>query len=272
MDRRLTPYSGRVALKSLQGQISAEAWTDGEQASIARPLVDLCSVPGGPRDRQLIKGDAVTIIERRQGAVFLQAAKDGYCGWVDESATQAPVTPSHWVAVPLSHLYGGPKVQAKEEFSLPMGARLGVIAERNGFAETAEGYVPLVHLRPIGTCLSDPVSVAERFLNVPYLWGGNSFSGIDCSGLVQLSYHACGLDCPGDSDLQKSLGQDIAEDEPLRRGDLLFWKGHVAQVVDEDRLIHANGYSMSVNYEDTAKCIDRIIAQGGGPVTARRRP
>lgn len=272
MDRRLSPFSGKVALNSLRGQVDAPGWTDGEAAAIATPLADLCASPMGARDRQLVLGDAVTIVERRSDAVFVRSNKDGYCGWVDVRCVGAPVAPTHWVAAPMSHIYERPKVQAHERHALPMGARLAVLDVQNGFAETPHGFVPMVHLRAVGDWLSDPVSVAEQFLNVPYLWGGNSFCGLDCSGLVQVSWHACGLECPGDSDLQQALGDAIAEDETPRRGDLIFWKGHVAQVVDAHRLIHANGHSMSVRYEDIDPCIARIIAQGGGPVTARRRP
>jgi len=113
--------------------------------------------------------------------------------------------------------------------------------------------------------------VAEGFLGTPYLWGGNSRAGVDCSGLVQLAYHACGLPCPADSDLQQSLGSELPKAAPLRRGDLLFWKGHVAMAVDAQTLIHANGHSMSVAYEGITACIARILDQTGGDVTARRR-
>ena len=113
--------------------------------------------------------------------------------------------------------------------------------------------------------------MAESLLHSPYLWGGNSRAGLDCSGLVQLAFAAAGIALPGDSDLQQATGQDIPADAALRRGDLIFWKGHVAIIVDDHRLIHANGHSMSVAYEDTKACIARIMAQAGGPVTHRRR-
>ncbi len=128
-----------------------------------------------------------------------------------------------------------------------------------------------MHLRALGEWCQDPVAVAEMFLGTPYLWGGNSRDGIDCSGLVQAALLACGRDCPGDSDQQAGIGTELAEGDALRRGDLVFWKGHVAMVVDGDRLIHANGHSMSVAHEGIAACIERIAAAGGGPVTARRR-
>ena len=149
-----------------------------------------------------------------------------------------------------------------------MGARVEVLGQIDKWAETPVGYVPRSHLRALGDWLADPVSVAEKFLGTPYLWGGNSRAGIDCSGLVQAAFAACGIAVPGDSDLQQAVGAEVQG--PLQRGDLVFWKGHVALVVDGDRLIHANGFTMSVAYEGTAACIARIAA-AEGPVTARRR-
>lgn len=271
MDRRLTPFSGRVALASLQGIVEAEAFTEGEPASVAKPVADLMAKPFGPRDRQVLLGEAITIIDRSEGHVFVQATKDGYCGWLAESAVAAPIVATHWVAAPASHAYSGPKVQAPERFALPIGALLAVMAEENHFARTQAGFVPMAHLRPVGVPMDDPVSLAESLLGAPYLWGGNSGAGIDCSGLVQTALLACGKACPGDSDLQRAIGRDIAETDPLQRGDLLFWKGHVAMVVDETRLIHANGHTMSVAYEGIQACIDRIMATEGLGVIARRR-
>jgi cell wall-associated NlpC family hydrolase len=147
-----------------------------------------------------------------------------------------------------------------------------VTGAAGAFAETPQGFVPRTHLRPLGDWAADPATVAESLLGTPYLWGGNSRAGMDCSGLVQLAFHACGRACPADSDLQQAVGAALPEDVPPRRNDLLFWKGHVALVLDSSRLIHANGHSMSVVTEGIAECFARIAAQGGGPVTARRRP
>jgi cell wall-associated NlpC family hydrolase len=271
-DRRLTPFSGRVALETLRGAVDAVEFTPGSPAAISLPLVDLLARPKGARDRQLLRGDAVTVIDRRDGHAFVQAAKDGYCGWVVEPALGPAITPSHWVAARASHLYSGPKVQAPESTALPFGVHLAVLGIDGSFARLADGFVPLVHLRSVTDRPTDPVAVAEGFLAAPYLWGGNSAAGLDCSGLVQAAFLACGLPCPGDSDLQQTIGQDLAPDAPLRRGDLLFWKGHVALVVDGQRLIHANGHSMTVAYEGIQAAISRIADQNGGPVTARRRP
>ncbi len=270
MDRRLTPYSGRVAHVSLSGVVNAPL-TEGLQAQVTVAVANLCDSPGGARDRQLLMGEAVTVIDRDQGHVFLMAAKDGYCGWMAESDLGQGPAPTHWVSAPGTHLYAEPQVQAPERMALSIGSRLAVIGSWGAWANTPHGFVPLRHLRALGDWCENPVSVAESLLGTPYLWGGNSRLGLDCSGLVQLSLHACGLPCPGDSDMQMSLGRLLSPNEPMKRGDLIFWKGHVAMVVDRDRLIHANGHTMSVSYEGMKDAVARISAGGGGLVQTRQR-
>ena len=162
-------------------------------------------------------------------------------------------------------------MQAPEICALSLGAQLAITADHGKWLETTQGFVPAAHLRPLGDWLADPIAVAESLLGTPYLWGGNARGGIDCSGLAQLAYGACGITIPGDSDLQETAGQEVGHNDSLRRGDLIFWKGHVALIVDETRLIHANGHTMSVAYEAINACIDRIFAQEGRPVTHRRR-
>lgn len=272
MDRRLTPANARVALDSLRGIVDAPLYTPGEPAWLRQGVADLLRAPGGARDRQLLWGDAVTVIDLQDGWAFLQAAKDGYCGYLPESALSiTPQPATHWVATPGTHLYAGPKVQHRELAALPLGARLCVTGIGGDWAETPDGWVPAMHLRPLGDWAADPATVAQGLLHTPYLWGGNSRAGIDCSGLAQIAFHACGLPLPGDSDLQAQAGHPLAEGAPLRRNDLLFWKGHVAVALSPDRMIHATAAAMAVIEEDIAAATARIAASGGGPVTHRRR-
>lgn len=268
MDRRLTPATSRIAHASLAGQ-TALPLTEGQSLRITQPLVDLLRAPGGARERQLWLGERFTVIDREGGFVFGQAQKDGYCGWLPEAAVAEGPQPTHWVAVPGSHLYSGPKVQAPEIAALPMGARVTVTGEVGAFAQTPQGFVPMVHLLPIGRWLTDPVSVAESLLGSPYLWGGNSRAGIDCSGLVQLAWHACGGSLPADSDQQEAALPEASG--PYQRGDLIFWKGHVAMAVGESLLIHANGHRMAVSYEPIAACIARVEAAEGLAPSGHRR-
>ncbi len=270
MDPRTTPYSGRVAHVSLQGEISAPM-TEGEAAQLIVPLTDLLDKPGGARNRQLLLGAAVTVIDRDQGHVFVQSRRDGYCGWLAEAAVGGGPDATHWVSAPATHLYLEPVVQAPQKAGLSIGARLAVTGAWGAWANTPHGFVPMCHLRPLDQTVPDPVSVAESLLGTPYLWGGNSREGVDCSGLVQLSLHAAGRECPGDSDLQMAVGRGLTPQDELKRGDLVFWKGHVAMMVNPAVLIHANGHTMSVAYEGIREAITRISAGGGGLVQARQR-
>lgn len=271
-DRRLTPANGRVAATHLKGQVDAKIYTDGDRASIGQVVVDLCATPNGKRDRQLLLGSAVTVYERRDGWAFISSKRDGYVGYVRESALTDSTTPTHRIATPATHAYASESFKSQDLLHLPFGAEVTVLDERRKFFETTHGFIPKKHLRPLGQVFQDPTTVAQLFFGTPYLWGGNSTCGIDCSGLVQAGYHACGHACPGDSDMQRDgLGAMLADDAPLQRSDLIFWQGHVAIMVDADTMIHANAHHMAVVYEGLAKATMRIKAQGDGDVLARRR-
>ncbi len=271
-DRRLTPANGRVAASHLKGTVAAETFTDGQAASIGQVVVDLYAAPQGRRDRQLLLGTTVTVYERRDGWAFIQAKRDGYVGYVPEAALVAPAQPTHRVGTLATHAYEGESFKSRDVFHLPFGAELTVIDERHKMFETSLGYIPKKHLRPLAQPFSDPATVAQVFFGTPYLWGGNSSRGIDCSGLVQAAYHACGHMCQGDSDMQMDgFGTSIDNLDQLKRGDLVFWKGHVAMMVDDKTLIHANAHHMAVVYEGLAQAQLRIKAQGDGEILALKR-
>lgn len=272
MDRRETPANGRVAHVSLRGQVVADRYVEGEPARIAAPLTDLLATPGGARDRQLTMGARVLVLDRQDGHAFVRCDRDGYVGHVAENALGPDLATTHWVAAPSTHLYSAPNLKQPEITTLSHGAELRVTGTAGAFLETDAGFVPAPHLRALDDRPTDPVSVAELFLGTPYLWGGNSRFGIDCSGLVQAAHLACGIPCPGDADLQQArLGHPLPEGAGLRRGDLIFWKGHVALMVDGQTMLHANAHRMMVNTEGYEAAVARILAAGEGPVTGRNR-
>ena len=271
MDRRLTPMTSRVAHISMREQAGDLPLTKGVAHQVVLPLADLLIAPFGARERQLPFGTPFCVIDRDQGHAFGFATLDGYCGWQPEAALGNGPAATHWVSSTGTHLYPAPRVQSPEVMALPMAAQVTVTGSEKGFSETPSGFIPTGHLTEIGNFLTDPAGIAAGFLGAPYLWGGNSRAGLDCSGLVQMSLRACGIPAQGDSDLQEVLGHEIASNAALVRNDLVFWRGHVAIVMDSTTLIHANGYTMSVAYEGITPCIARIAAHGGGPVTHRRR-
>lgn len=267
-DRRVMPANARVALKGYAQQGQSEV--TAEATSVSKPVADLRDAPNGKRDRQLVMGEQFDVLERHQGWAFGRAAKDGYVGYVAEGDLGFPFTPTHVISARATHVYPADDFKSEAQDSLSFGSRICVVDERRKFFETDTGrFVPKAHVRLIDRPFSDPVTVAQLFFGTPYLWGGNSSFGIDCSGLVQAGFVACGMPCPGDSDQQMALGQDAHS--TYARGDLLFWKGHIALCVDGETLIHANAHHMAVSYEPITKAIARIEAQGDGPLTAHRR-
>lgn len=245
---------------------------DGGLARIAPPLADLRRTPDGPRERQLIHGATVQIMERRGPDARVTARRDGYGGWLRlTDLGPAAGTLTHRVLSPATHLYAAPRVQARVLMPLYLNARLRVIATDKNWAETPAGFVPARHLCPLDDAPLPPLTIARSLLHAPYLWGGNSVAGVDCSGLVQLAFHAANRLMPADSTPQRGIGHAITagEEEP---GDLIFWAGHVALFMGGDRIIHANGHAMCVAIESLSGAAARIAREGGGPVIARKRP
>lgn len=268
-DRRLLAANERVALRGVDGLAPDVVVTDGTLQTINRPVADLSTRIGGTRDRQLLLGTQVTVLEHHQGQAFVQTP-NGYVGYVASEAIGAHRAATHRVATFATHAYRDEDFKSPERMALPFGARLSVLDERRKFYETDQGFVPKSHLRPLDRPFQDPGTIAQLHFGVPYLWGGNSTRGIDCSGLISAALTACDMPCPDDSDLQRDgLGRTF--DDAPQRGDLIFWQGHVAMMVDEDVLIHANAHAMAVCYEPLERATLRIAAQGDGPVIARKR-
>lgn len=240
---------------------------------VAVPVADLLASPGGARARQLLYGDLVQPLGEENGFILVRRVSDGYRGAMRADDLSEAVTPTHQVTALGTHLYMAPDFKSRDVASLSFGARLTLTGTEGKFGVTHEGlYVPKAHVAAARLRFSDPAAVAELFLGTPYLWGGNSRLGIDCSGLLQVACLACGISCPGDSGPQeRSAGEPVDEAEPLARNDAIFWEGHVAIAVSPTRLIHANAHHMAVVYEPVEEAIRRIAAQGDGQVTGRRR-
>lgn len=267
LDRRLHAYRDDLADTALQGQVTAARFVSGEPARLAVPVAGLRPRPDAASgiDTELLFGEDGTVFDRAGGWAWVQAKTDGYVGYLPESALATDGDqPTHHVIVPRTFVYPGPDLRFPLSAALSMGSRIAVVgeAETRGtryFLLADGGAVVAGHCLPLGTYATDDyVAIAARFLETPYLWGGRSGFGIDCSGLVQLALQMTGRTAPRDSDMQASgLGAVIAR-EDLRRGDLVFWKGHAGIMTDEKTLLHANGHTMTVALEDFEAAVKRI--------------
>jgi len=276
-DPRTTPARPDLAARHLEGRLAAARFVDGETREIADAQAPLrrTPAPDAPLDTEALKGERIMVYEsNEEGWSWGQLVGDGYVGWLPTAALAAPgPAPTHRVAALRTLVFPGPSIKLPPVTAFSLGCRLAVTRVEGPLAVTAEnGYVPASHLKPADTAEADFVTVAEKFAGVPYLWGGKSSFGLDCSGLVQVALTACGIACPRDTDMQeRALGAAIAPDlAHLRRGDLVFWQGHVAIARDPATLIHANAFHMAVAIEPTVDAIARIHAAGSAVTSLRR--
>jgi hypothetical protein len=275
-DPRTTPARPDLAARHLEGQVTAARFVDGVTREVRDESAPLRHepAPDAPLDTEALKGERVTVYETdEEGWCWGQLARDGYVGWLPANALAEPGPPAtHRVTALRTLAFPGPSIKLPPVAGFSFGCRLVVLRADGPLAVTPSGYVPARHLAPVDTVEADFVTVAERFVGVPYLWGGKTSLGIDCSGLVQVALTAAGIACPRDSDMQeRALGAAISTDVAgLRRGDLVFWKGHVAIVRDADTLVHANAFHMSVAVEPIAAAVARIAA-GGTPIRSVKR-
>jgi cell wall-associated NlpC family hydrolase len=282
-DARLHAFRADLADARLQGEVQADRFVTARPARVTASVADLRKAPAldAGVNTQFLFGDDVQVFEEKQGWAWAQGVRDGYVGYIAASELGARAeAPTHVVSVARTFVYPGPDLRFPLSGQLSMGSTVTVAgdAETRGthYALLLSGEaVVAAHLRPIADHAADYVAAAEQFLGTPYLWGGASGFGIDCSGLVQLSMRMAGRNVLRDSDMQAAdLGEPV-EPGPdfygLRRGDLVFWKGHVAIMTDAKNMIHANGHTMLVSREGLKEAVGRIGYLYGGP-TGFRRP
>ena len=279
LDPRLHAYRPDLADEALRGQVEASRFVRGSLKRIVAPVAALYKIPDTLSERQseCLFGEDVKVFEEKNGFCWVQAQQDGYVGYIEQSKIGSIGNhPTHRVNVPRTFQYRDADLRSPMISPLSMGSRISVVseAETRGtrYARLDNGsFVVFNHIIPVSTVEDDYVTIAESFIHTPYLWGGKSGLGIDCSGLVQLALMMTGRTVLRDTDMQQAtIGKDIAPENGLQRGDLVFWKGHVAIMVDSGTLIHANGASMDVRKENLDHAIERIAKNHSVPTGYRR--
>ena len=272
MDPRLTPANEIVACSTLKGKIKHTNFVEGKNYQINVPFVDLLGAPDGKRNRQLIYGSKVKYFGETDGWAFIQNIYDSYVGYVPKNTIVSEKEKTHIVIVPLAYVFLEPNIKSRNIEMLPLAAKVSGEIVKNGFLETELGWMSVSQLKQKTELSKDPVEVSKLFQHAPYLWGGNTSLGIDCSGLIQVSLLLCGVDCPGDSDQQmNTLGHNLDIGSPRKKGDILFWKGHVAWALNEKQILHANAYHMATVIEEANEAIERIEKQDNNSVIAHKR-
>lgn len=275
LDPRITPARPDLAAKHLEGKASAARFVEGQAREVidAQAPMRRAPAPDAEQVTEALMGERVTIYDfNDEGWAWGQLDSDGYVGWLPANALVPPRgAPTHTVTALRTLAFPGPSIKLPPVATPPLGSRLTVLRAQERFAVANIGYVPASHLAPADRHEPDFVAVAERFLGTPYLWGGKTNHGLDCSGLVQIALNACGIACPRDSDMQETaLGALVTSLSTLERGDLVFWKGHVAIVRDESTFVHANAFHMAVAIEPITNAVARIRAAGSDVTSVRR--
>lgn len=279
LDRRRHAYRDDLAAMALKNQIDAPAYAEAAIFRVVQGNVPLRKAPDAllPYESELVFGERVDVYDIKDGWAWVQARRDGYVGYLPQSAL-APATTetTHRIADLRAFVYPGPSIKATPLAFLPYGSEVTPAGQEGKFTRIETGWVYTSHIVARAAFALDPVSEAERFLGIPYLWGGKSSLGIDCSGLVQTVCFACGIFAPRDSDMQEAeLGEALdmpADPATLPRGCLLFWPGHVALAQGNGRMIHANAFHMKVQSEEIAPALARIAAKGSVLRSVRRLP
>ena len=277
-DRRLHAYREDLADETLRGQVEARSYVPGQERQVQSASAPIRRKPSASAEQEAeaLFGERLKLFDEKDGWAWVQSERDGYVGYVRSAQiTGATWAATHVVAVPRTPLFSGPNLKTPIDDFLHMESALEVLDIDRGYLQTAKGWVFAKHACPIRQYHRDYVSTALLFLGAPYVWGGRSSLGMDCSGLTQLVLQRAGIDAPRDSDMQETsdlLGERLVPDALPRRGDIIYWKGHVAIALDQSQVVHSTGHHLAVVVEPLEDIDERARAESGEGITSIRRP
>ena len=275
LDPRRHAFRADLAASSLRDRVDAPRYTQGEQRQVAQAVLPLRKEPrfDARLESEVLLGELVTVFDEGEGWAWVQLARDNHVGYMpSDGLSRIIVEPTHRIAALRTYVFPAPDVKSPPLALLSLNAKIASERSEGKFLVVDGAYVYAAHTRALGEHVADPVEIALGFLYAPYLWGGRTSVGLDCSGLVQLACEAAGIACPRDADMQaEELGLPLdLSSEKLSRGDLVFWDGHVGMMTSPDRLLHANAFHMAVVEEPFVEAKDRIAASGLEIIGARR--
>jgi cell wall-associated NlpC family hydrolase len=277
-DRRRSPWRDDIAAESIRADVDVPRYVTGSERQVTRSVAPVRRKPEliSGLETEVLFGERVTVYEEAEGWAWVQLARDRYVGYIRSDALSRELTtPTHHVKAIGTFVYSEANIKSPPLMHLSLNSEISVIEEKDAFAEiVGGGYIVTRHLAERGQHARDFIDIAARLLGTPYLWGGRTRVGVDCSGLIQIAMEAAGLQCPRDSDMQQAeLGEPVTIDtklENLKRGDLVFWKGHVGVMSDGMMLMHANAHHMSTVIEPLTEAVMRIN-KSGDALTAIKR-
>ncbi len=279
VDPRVNAYRSDIADIALAGRVAAQHYIEPVATSAVVSLANLYSAPNIHAETvtQLLYGENFMVLERRDGWCWGSSARDSYVGYVKDAhlSFETALEPTHKVRAAAAHCYEQSSIKSTVVRPFYRGSQVHVQSMDGDFAQLADGsYIRAALLSVVDHHDRDWVLLAGDLLETPYLWGGRSRAGIDCSGLVQISLQACGIGCPRDSDMQQVLGDPIPPDvwsDGLERGDLVYFPGHVGIMADSILLLHANAFHMKTVIEPLADVVQRLLKDHAQPIIAVRR-
>lgn len=277
LDPRRHAFRDDLAASSLRDRVHAPRYSEGEQRQVVQAVLPLRNEPrfDALLESEALLGELVTVYEESEGWAWVQLARDNHVGYMpSDGLSRIILEPTHKIAALRTYLFPAPDLKSPPVALLSLNAAIASERGEGKFLVVDGGYVYAAHTRTLSEYAADPVEVARGFIGAPYLWGGRTSVGLDCSGLVQLACEAAGLASPRDADMQSAeLGRPLdLSREKLSRGDLVFWDGHVGMMTSLDVLLHANAHHMAVVEEPFAEARDRIAASGLEIIGARRLP